>query len=106
MFDQLSIFTAGLWGVAWPQISAFALIVGLCALAYFSPIGKRYFIEAAIVIAVGLGVYQYGLHQEANRCTAQQVAGTKHINKVVNKAVKHTRTKRAIAAPDPGSEEY
>lgn len=101
MLGQLSVFTAGLWGVTWPILIAIACIAGLCALAYFSPIGKRYFIEAAVVLAVGLAVYQWGLHEADQRCRAQQIAGQKHINQVVNKAVGLTRTKKSRAQPDP-----
>ena len=53
------------------------------------------------MVAIGLGVYQYGLHKADERCRAQNIAATKVINKVVNKAVKSTRTKRAIKAQDP-----
>ena len=101
MLGQLQVLTAGLWGVAWPIIAGGGIVAGLLVLAYFSPLGKRYFVEAAVVVAIGLGVYQYGLHKEDERCHAQNVAATKVINKVVNKAVKHTRTKRAIKAQDP-----
>ena len=101
MLGQLQVLTAGLWGVAWPIIAGGGIVAGLLVLAYFSPLGKRYFVEAAVVVAIGLGVYQYGLHKADERCRAQNIAATKVINKVVNKAVKHTRTKKAIASPDP-----
>src|SRR5208282_1685970 len=97
MFDLLfhpSIFFAGLWAAYWPVLAGTALVVGLLACAYFSPLGKRYFVEAAIVIIIGLSVYQYGLHQADERCRAQNIAATKVINKVVYKAVKKTRTKK------------
>src|SRR5208282_543858 len=98
---DLSIAVAGLWPVLWPFLGATALVVGLLVLAYLSPIGKRYFVEAAVIVAVAGAVYGYGVSGEAARCKAQNIAGTKAINKVVNKAVKHTRTRKAIAAPDP-----
>ena len=101
MLGQLQVLTAGLWTVFWPGMIATVIVVLLLALAYFSPLGKRYFVEAAIVVAIGLGVYNYGLYKSDQRCRAQNIAATKVINKVVNKAVKSTRTKRAIKAQDP-----
>ena len=101
MLGQLQVLTAGLWPVFWPGMIASVIVVLLLALAYFSPLGKRYFVEAAIVVAIGLGVYNYGLYKADQRCRAQNIAATKVINKVVNKAVKYTRTKRAIKAQDP-----
>ena len=101
MLGQLQVLVAGLWTIFWPGMIATVIVVLLLALAYFSPLGKRYFVEAAIVVAIGLGVYNYGLYKADQRCHAQNIAATKVINKVVNKAVKHTRTKRAIASPDP-----
>lgn len=101
MLGQLQVLTAGLWTVFWPAAIGGVIVLLLLALAYFSPLGKRYFVEAAVVVAIGLGVYQYGLHKADERCRAQNIAATKVINKVVNKAVKHTRTKKAIASPDP-----
>jgi hypothetical protein len=101
MIGQLTVFTAGLWGIWWPALTAIAIIACLLLIAYISPIGKRFFIEAAIVVAIGLGVYQYGIHQADARCRAQNIAATKVINKVVHKAVAKTRTKKARAAVDP-----
>lgn len=101
MLGQLSVLTAGLWTVFWPAAVGGVIVLLLLALAYFSPLGKRYFVEAAVVVAVALSVYTYGVNGEAARCKAQQIAGTKHINAVVNKAVKHTHTKKAKAAKDP-----
>ena len=101
MLGSIPVLFAGLWHVLWPFLGAGALVVLLLALAYFSPVGKRYFVEAAVVVAVALSVYTYGVNGEAARCKAQQIAGTKHINAVVNKAVKHTHTKKAKAAKDP-----
>jgi hypothetical protein len=110
MWDLLfhpSIFFAGLWTAYWPILAGAIVVGGLLAIAYFSPLGKRYFLEAAVIVAIGLGVYQYGLHQADARCRAQNIAATKVINNVVNKAVKHTRTKKAVAAPDPwNSKDY
>jgi len=101
MLGQLSVLTAGLWGVFWPELTGAGVVVLFLALAYFSPLGKRYFVEAAVVVAIGMGVYSYGIHQADARCRAQNIAATKVINKVVHKAIAHTRTKKAIAAPDP-----
>ncbi len=107
MLGALQVFTAGLWQVFWPAATGGAAVILLLAVAYFSPLGKRYFVEAAIVVAIGVGVYQFGLHQADARCRAQNIAATKVINKVVNKAVKHTRTRAARAASDPwNSKDY
>ena len=99
--SALTVYFAGLWTVFWPAAIGTVIVLLLLALAYFSPLGKRYFVEAAVVVAIGVGVYQFGLHQADARCRAQNIAATKVINNVVNKAVKHTRTKKAVAAPDP-----
>ena len=101
MLGQFSVLTAGLWGVWWPALVASATVILLLIAAVYIPIGKRYFIEAAIVVAIGLGVYQYGIHKADERCRAQNIAGTKVINQVVNKAIKKTQTKRARSAVDP-----
>lgn len=104
MFELLfhpSVFFAGLWTAYWPVIAAAAAVAGLLAIAYFSPLGKRYFVEAAVIVAVGMAIYSWALHNADARCRAQNIAATKVINNVVNKAVKHTRTKKAVAAPDP-----
>jgi len=101
MLGLLTIFFAGLWPVLWPLLLAGGIVIFLLMLAYFSPLGKRYFVEAAIVAAIGMSVYQFALHQADERCRAQNIAATKAINKVVNKAVKHTHTQRAVHAPDP-----
>lgn len=101
MLGQLSVLTAGLWQVFWPAAIGTVIVVLLLALAYFSPLGKRYFVEAAVIVVIGVGVYQFGLHQADARCRAQNIAATKVINKVVHKAVRHTTTKRARAAIDP-----
>ena len=101
MFGSLQVLTAGLWQVFWPAAVGGIIVVLLLTVAYFSPLGKRYFVEAAIVVALGLGVYQYGIHKADERCRAQNIAATKVINQVVNKAVKKTHTKRARLAVDP-----
>lgn len=101
MLGQLSVLTAGLWTVFWPAAVGGVIVLLLLALAYFSPLGKRYFVEAAVVVATGLGVYQYGLHQADARCRAQNIAATKVINNVVSKAVKSTKTKKSKARTDP-----
>jgi len=101
MLGQLQVAFAGLWTVFWPGMIATALVILLLFVAAYIPIGKRYFIEAAIVVAIGLGVYNYGLYKADERCRAQNITGTKVINKAVNKAVHHTQTRRAVRAPDP-----
>ena len=101
MFGSLQVLTAGLWQVFWPAAAGGIIVVLLLMVAYFSPLGKRYFVEAAVVVAIGLGVYQYGIHKADERCRAQNIAATKVINQVVNKAVKKTLTKRARLAVDP-----
>ena len=104
MFDLLfhpSVFFAGLWTAYWPVIAAAAAVAGLLAIAYFSPLGKRYFVEAAVIVAVGMDIYSWALHNADARCRAQNIAATKVINNVVHKAVTSTRTKKAKAQADP-----
>ena len=104
MFELLfhpSVFFAGLWTAYWPVITSTTIIVGLLAIAYFSPLGKRYFVEAAVLVAVGTAIYSWALHNADARCRAQNIAATKVINNVVNKAVKSTKSKKAKAQADP-----
>ena len=96
-----SVFFAGLWTAYWPIIAAAAAVAGLLAIAYFSPLGKRYFVEAAVIVAVGMAIYSWALHNADERCRAQNIAATKVINNVVHKAVTSTRTKKAKAQVDP-----
>ena len=96
----LEVLFAGLWHL-WPFAAAGTAVVLLLIAAYVSPIGKRYLVEAAVIIAVAGAVYGWGVNGEAARCKSQQEAGTRVINQVVNKAIKHTKTPRARSAPDP-----
>ncbi len=103
MFELLfhpSVFFAGLWTAYWPIIAAAAAVAGLLAIAYFSPLGKRYFVEAAVIVAVGMAIYSWALHNADERCRAQNIAATKVENKVIDRAVKKTRTHKARAAKD------
>ena len=96
-----SVLFAGLWPILWPILASGGVIVFLLFLAYISPLGKRYFVEAAIVVAIGLGVYQYGIHAADQRCRSQNIATTKVINKVVNKAVSSSKTRKSRSQSDP-----
>lgn len=69
----------------------------LLALAYFSPIGKQYFVIAAAVVVLGLCVYTKGVTDANHRCVAQQAVVQKH----VTGAVTYAKSKKALHARDP-----
>lgn len=66
---------SGLFAAGWAEIWHWGLGIGLlilCGLlAYFSPFDKKYFIGAAVVIAVAMFVYGIGHHDAAVVCEAK-----------------------------------
>ena len=92
---------AGAWSLIWHWGAGVAIII-LCLLAaYFSPLYKVYFLYAAGGVAMLLFAYGAGIADQEHRCEAQNIIATRHINAVVDKAVKHTKTKNARRAVDP-----
>ena len=94
-------FFAGAFSLIFHWGAAVAIII-LCLLAaYFSPIYKAYFLYAAGGVAMLLFAYGAGVADESHRCQIQNAIATQHINAVVDKAVSHTKTKKARKAVDP-----
>lgn len=75
----------------WPFIqhagSASALIAGLLAAAYFSPVFKKELVWAAGVVGVLLFAYGVGVHDEHKKWDAREAALTKTVHAAVVKAV-------------------
>ena len=88
---------AGLWTEIWKAGLGVGLVILLLIAAYFSPIGKKDFIYAAIIVAVALLLYMRGIHDQSARCVAQQ----KVVTEQVTAAVKTAHTKKALHARDP-----
>lgn len=88
---------AGLWAEIWKWGLGVALIILFLAAAYFIPIGKRYFVEAAVIVAVAMFVYTKGVYDQHLRCAAQQ----KIVYRQVTAAVTYAKSRRALHARDP-----
>jgi hypothetical protein len=88
---------AGLGPELIKYVGGTGLVVLLLAGAYFVPVGKRFFIEAAVIVAVALAVYTMGVRNEAARCKAQQAVVKRH----VTAAVTYAHSKKALHARDP-----
>src|ERR1039458_3882179 len=92
---------AGAWSLLWHWGLGVALILLCLLFAYFSPLYKVYGLYAAGVVALCLLFYGIGIADESHRCDAKNIIATRHINAVVDKAVAHTKTKKARRAVDP-----
>lgn len=90
-------FFIGLWPLIWHQAAGYGFIAVLLAAAYFSPIFKKDFVYAAIIVGVALFVYQYGVHDEAKRVDAQEQV----VNKKVDNAVQTSKSAKVRHAKDP-----
>lgn len=85
MFSFISnLFTAGLVDALWSEIWKFGLGTGLIILslaaAYFSPIGKQFFLALAACAFVGLIIFGAGIKQEKATCAAQKVIFLKQLH--------------------------
>jgi hypothetical protein len=88
---------AGLWAEVWHWGLGIGVVILLLAAAYFSPVGKKYLVIAAVVVVLLLLAYARGIHDQSNRCVAQQ----KVVTEQVTAAVKTAHTKKALHARDP-----
>jgi hypothetical protein len=79
----LHLAIAGLWPLLWHFGIGVGLIILLLAGAWFSPVGKKDFVYAAIVVAVALMFEAEGVKLEKNRQVAEQAVITNDIAKVV-----------------------
>ena len=86
MFSFISnLFTQGLIDALWGEIWKFGLGTGVIivalAAAYFSPIGKQFFLAVAACAFVGLVIFGAGIRQEKATCAAQKVLFLKQLHK-------------------------
>ena len=91
--DQL----AGLWTLVWHQGVGIALIVGFLAAAYFSPVFKKDFFYAALVVGAFMLAEDIGIHDEKKHVVAQEQL----IEKMVVTAVQKSVTPIVRHAKDP-----
>ena len=79
-----NLFTAGLVDALWSEIWKFGLGTGVIILslaaAYFSPIGKQFFLAVAACAFVGLLIYGEGIKSEKATCAAQKVQFLKQLH--------------------------
>lgn len=83
--------------MVWHFSIAIGLAILFCAAAYFSPIGKKFFIACAaicVALVVGEGI---GVNMGKARCDAQAAEVTKFVKGVVT----GTTTKKSRGAADP-----
>jgi hypothetical protein len=62
---------SAIWAAVWQWGLGVGLIIICLALAYLSPLNKRYFLIAAAIIAVGLFIYARGQLTEHAICDAK-----------------------------------
>jgi len=97
MTTVVDLFFAGIWGMVWHWGLGIGLII-LCAFgAWFSPLYKKDFIYAGIIVIVALCCEAIGIHDEKAHIAAQQQALVDAVNKVVNS----TTTMKSQKAKDP-----
>jgi hypothetical protein len=92
----IHLLLAGMWEMVWQWGIGVGLLILCLAGAFFSPLFKKDFLYAALIIVVALFFMSLGVAQERSHCTAQnQVIVT-----TVTKVVKATTTPKAKAAKD------
>jgi hypothetical protein len=87
---------AGAWALIFHWGAGVALIILCLALAYFSPLYKKYFLYAAGVIALLLVAYGVGIADQHSREKAQQKVIIDHVDEVV----KESQDKKNTDHPD------
>ena len=90
-------FFAGLWSLVWHFGVGIGLVVLLCVAAYFIPIGRKWFIGAAIVVLAFVFGEGVGVNLEKKHNLAQAATVTHFVKKVV----KGTTTVKSRKAKDP-----
>src|SRR4029077_17213293 len=79
------------------QVIGYGLIALLLAVAWFSPVFKKDFIYAAIIVGVALFFEQVGVHDEAKHAAAQEQVIEKHVEQAVTKS----KSSKVRHAKDP-----
>jgi hypothetical protein len=82
---------AGLWTMVLHQGIGVALIVGFLAAAYFSPIFKKDFFYAALIVGAFLLAEDIGISDEKKHVVAQEQLVEKKVDTAIAKA-KHPST--------------
>ena len=94
MFSFISnLFTQGLLDAVWGEVWKFGVGTGVIILslaaAYFSPIGKQFFLAVAACAFVGLIIYGEGIKNEKVTCAAQKVIFLKQLHSQYTFIPKH-----------------
>lgn len=96
---MIELFFAGVWAEVWRFGIGLGLIIVFLAAAYFSPILKKDFVYAAVVVAVLLASFTYGVRIGEQRKQVQWDASVKIAETAAAQAhaqavrdVKHRRT--------------
>lgn len=80
-------YIQGVWPLIAHAGSGGLLIAGLLAAAWFSPVFKKEFVYAAVVVAVALTVYGVGVHDEKVRRDAQEQRVQTNVDNAVRDAI-------------------
>lgn len=96
MDQTIQLFFAGMWDMVWHYGLGIGLIILCVAGAFFSPLFKKDFLYAAVVIAVAMAFETMGVREEKVHCDAQQAV----IEKTVTKVVAKTATPKAKTQKD------
>jgi hypothetical protein len=92
----LHLLFAGIWTMVWQWGIGIGLVLLCGAGAFFSPIYKKDFIYAGLIVGVALFFMSLGIAQEKAHCTAQSTV----IVNTVDKIVKQTSTPQSRATKD------
>lgn len=90
-------YLAGAWSLILHQGLGAVLFISFLAAAYFSPVFKKDFFYAALIVAAFMLAEDIGIH-DANKITT---AKEKIVTTQVDKAVKKSETPKARHAKDP-----
>ncbi len=82
---------AGVWAEVWKFGLGIGLIILCLAGAYFSPLGKKDFLWAAVVVAVSLVLYSRGVLDQSARCAAQAAVVDRNVTVTVTNAGKNLK---------------
>ena len=96
-FWTLNDLLSGSWDLIWHQGLGIGLIICFLAASYFSPVFKKDFFYAAVIVGIFLLAEDIGIH-DANKITA---AKEQIVNKELVKAVQKSKTPKAQHAKDP-----
>ncbi len=91
--DWLQIATAGLWPLVWKFGLGGAIIVGLLAAAWFSPIWKTHFLWGAALVGAIMITFSIGVKDGSARVQAQWDAA-------VAASIEQSKTARSDAERD------